>query len=357
MTFNREEIQSIRTALKDGKKDLPEEILELIYVKKLFRLFLPAELDGLQLDLPPALQLLEQCAAIDGDFGWQVNIGSGGGFFAGYMDPDVVRERFARRDFLISGSGVPAGSIRKENNEYLVNGSWKYCSGSSYATLFTFSCMTADGEMRAVALDPDQVRIIEDWDAYGLSATTSHSIEVEGARVPESMIFDVTRKTQEYGYKLFDYPFTEFARAAFLATVSGCYRHFLEETGAYCSALSGSQQEKRLSLERLLEEHWKTFTRKNEEYLDTMNRSWSELGETGTIQKEILDKINQQIFDLARFIHTSAAEILFYTGMAAVRTSSPINKIWRDLSTACQHIFLKDYSAPVARHVQINNPR
>ncbi|MEX1122179.1 MAG: hypothetical protein WED82_08610 [Balneolales bacterium] len=64
----------IRNELKTGKDDLPDSILEFIEEKKLFKLFIPAQFGGLELPLPDALEVLEHCAWIDGDFGWQVNI-------------------------------------------------------------------------------------------------------------------------------------------------------------------------------------------------------------------------------------------------------------------------------------------
>ncbi|MGM0507236.1 MAG: hypothetical protein ACQER4_08645 [Bacteroidota bacterium] len=334
-------IDQIRKELKGGEKDLPDRVLETIYEKKLFRLFIPAELGGLQLSLPEALQVIKSCSHVDGDFGWQVNIGSGGGFFAGYMDPAVVRERFISREFVIAGSGYPSGEIRKEGDGYLVNGSWNYCSGCSYATLFTFTGLTPDGEWRAFALTPDQVRITKNWNAYGLSATTSHTVTVEHATVPEEFIFDVTRKREGWGYPLYDYPFIEFARASFFAVITGCYTHFLDEIERYSSAISDPKKVKHQTLNRRVNEKRQRLNQELNRYEKVVERSWSELLETGQPQSETLETLNTQIFDLTFKMHQSAAEIVFYTGMEGVKRSSPINKVWRDLSTACQHSLLK----------------
>ena len=346
MTFKIDEVTAnqIRSELSRGEKDLPESVLKTIYEKKLFRLFLPAELDGLELSLPDALRVIRRCSYVDGDFGWQINIGSGGGYFAGYIDPEVVQERFSRKEFVIAGSGIPAGTLRKSGDGYIVNGSWKYCSGCTYATLFTFTCVTDDGKLKAVALDPDQVQINEDWDAYGLTATTSHSVVVESAQISEEMIFDVTRKLEGWGYPLYDYPFLEFARTSFFATVSGYFSHLLDELEAYSSAIAESQKEKHFFLNRLIGTHREWFNREMEDYEAAVEKSWGELVETGQIEEETLKRVNTYVLDLSHRVHEAAAELLFYTGMTGVRTSSSINKVWRDLSTASQHVFLKEYS-------------
>src|SRR5690625_1772660 len=81
---------------------LTDEVLEYIYDKGLFKLFIPAELGGNMQPLPEALKIFEEAARADGSFGWLVQIGSGAGFFAVTMDPDEVRKHFTARDFYIA---------------------------------------------------------------------------------------------------------------------------------------------------------------------------------------------------------------------------------------------------------------
>ena len=101
---------------------LSDEVLEYIYDKGLFKLFVPKALGGNMQDLPEALKIFEEAAFVDGSFGWLVQIGSGAGFFATTMAPDQVRKFFTKRDFYIAGSDRPTGIAKKTDSGYIVNG-------------------------------------------------------------------------------------------------------------------------------------------------------------------------------------------------------------------------------------------
>ncbi|MEB3102933.1 hypothetical protein [Ferviditalea candida] len=85
---------------------------------------------------------------------------------------------------------------------YKVSGQWKYCSGSTHATLFTANCVLEEasgtedlssGELssaqviRSLIFLPEQVRIVKDWNAFGMKATASYSIAVEDDPAAESL--------------------------------------------------------------------------------------------------------------------------------------------------------------------------
>ena len=79
--FDDNLIRTIREwALHMEKRgELAPEILEYIYDHRLFKLFVPEELGGRMTSLPAALRLFEEASWIDGNFGWLITIGSGGG--------------------------------------------------------------------------------------------------------------------------------------------------------------------------------------------------------------------------------------------------------------------------------------
>ena len=83
MLLKPEEQQLIRKLLleENPHRVLPEPVLQIIYKHKLFKLFIPEKLGGLEKTIPEAFKILEEVSAIDGDLGWAVQIGSGGGYF------------------------------------------------------------------------------------------------------------------------------------------------------------------------------------------------------------------------------------------------------------------------------------
>lgn len=71
----------------EKRGELAPEILESIYDHRLFKLFVPEELGGRMTSLPASLRLFEEASWIDGNLGWLITIGSGGGYFAASIKP------------------------------------------------------------------------------------------------------------------------------------------------------------------------------------------------------------------------------------------------------------------------------
>src|SRR5699024_778623 len=69
----------------EKKKKIPKNILEFIYEHKLFKMIVPEELNGSMYELPKAVELFQEASRIDGNFGWIIKIGSGGGMFVPNM--------------------------------------------------------------------------------------------------------------------------------------------------------------------------------------------------------------------------------------------------------------------------------
>lgn len=247
MVFTEQEIQTIREQAlgMDKHRQVTPDVLKTIYDHRLFHLFVPDELEGRMTPLPDATRFFQESARIDGNLGWLVAIGAGGGFFAALMSRDISRRVFARREAVIAGSGMPTGAARQVDGGYIVTGSWKYCSGSTYATTFTANAVVGKGstlqdapgeptadqgepEIRSFIMNPDQIEIQQDWNAFGLRATGSHTISAVEAFVPYEMTFSLT---ETKGYKnepIYRYPFLPFAQVSFAGVAVGIAEHFLE---------------------------------------------------------------------------------------------------------------------------------
>ncbi len=177
-----------------------DSVVERIVEAGLFRLYLPRSLGDVELAVQDALEVFETAARIDGSFGWAVTIGSGGGLFAGALEPATAAEVLGPREALIAGSGKPGGTARPVDSGYLAGGRWNFASGAHHATTFTANCIIegerpADGGdgpvIRAMAFPASEVEIVETWDPAGMRGTGSHDFQVEGGLVPFRRSFDV----------------------------------------------------------------------------------------------------------------------------------------------------------------------
>ncbi|MVP01855.1 acyl-CoA dehydrogenase [Paenibacillus sp. N10] len=346
MLFSQKQVNEIRVQSQRMETEgaVTENVLQLIYKHKLFKLFVPRELGGRMASLPEAVRIFVECSRIDGSFGWLVNIGSGGGFFASLMESHVAHSVYMSPEAVIAGSGAPSGVAKRVDGGYIVNGSWKYCSGSTHATVFTANCIVepevdeqqgAQPEIRSFVLMPEQIEIHRDWNAFGLKATASHTIMTKEAFVPEERTF-LLAELKGYGEEpVYQYPFLPFAQASFAAVSLGIAKHFLEEARELILLKKRDAHvlEKLERQEGLLKEREAMF-------LEAVEQSWNELLQDQQLTEASRQEVSAECLLTARTALACGLELFPFLGLSAAMQDSAVNRAWRDLQTACQHALL-----------------
>jgi indole-3-acetate monooxygenase len=338
MILNPEEQELIRKLLleENPHKVLPAPVLTIIYKHQLFKLFIPEKLGGLEKTIPEAVKIIEEISAIDGDLGWAVQIGSGGGYFCGYFENDLLQQYCRNEKFVISGSGYPGGVATPTENGFLVNGTWKYCSGSLYATLFTAKCKLGE-EDHFITLDSSQVKIIEDWNTDGLSNTSSHSISATHAMVPKSSCFQLKLPVNDFNYPLYYFPFKEYAQAVLIANVVGCFKRYINEVNEWNQQSQQSNPQKQAHIRQLCNEAESLTKKYADLFYECVVQCWEECAHEHFVSAKLLNQFELSMKNLVRHVEASSSKIFFAVGLSSSFKGSAMNKSWKDLATTCQH--------------------
>ncbi|KGP72852.1 hypothetical protein [Pontibacillus yanchengensis] len=339
----RNRVRDDALAMED-RGNLAPDVLEYIYDQGLFKLLVPEQFGGHMTTLPKATEIYEEASFIEGNFGWLIGICSGGGFITKLLPERVYREKFSDREAVISGSGYPSGTARSVDGGYVVNGEWKYCSGSSFATLFTVNAMIEhedgkDAEMRTFVFERDQVELLGDWNATGMKATNSQTIRVKDAFVPEDRALLFSMEATLYDEPFYSYPFLQFAKVQFAAVALGIGQHFLEE----CKKLAEKQKQEwekgekyAFTLEKIQQAEIDLHKARTQFY-EVVNYSWNAHVSGEHFTDEQLSEISIVCEDAASESLRAAQSVFPYLGITAVLEDNLVNKTWRDLQTACQH--------------------
>ncbi|MDZ7727190.1 MAG: hypothetical protein U5Q44_02780 [Dehalococcoidia bacterium] len=224
---------------------LDDDLVDELKARRFFRLWIPASLDGEEMNLPGSLRVFEAGAHEDGALGWALMIGAGGGLFAPLLPLETARAIYGRPGALIAGSGNPTAVAEEVDGGYRVTGRWRYASGAHHATHFTASTRLQRGgepllddegnpRMLAMAFTPDQVSIIPAWDVVGMRATGSDDIAVEEVFVPADWSFDVFAPPRDPG-PLYRYPFMTLTALSAAAVPLGIAARMLAEWEAYAA--------------------------------------------------------------------------------------------------------------------------
>jgi indole-3-acetate monooxygenase len=158
-----------------------------------FRLMLPRQFGGEQLDLITGMRVIEELSRQDGSVGWNVMIGTHWSLFADYFPEEAARALFTP-DATFGGSVAPLGRAVPEPGGYRITGTWPFGSGCQNATWIGVGCVTvADGESGSAA-EPPEARIYfvpasmceirDTWMTAGMRGTGSHDIRVHEIFVP-----------------------------------------------------------------------------------------------------------------------------------------------------------------------------
>lgn len=157
-----------------------------------YRILVPRRYGGYEFGPATFLRVATALARGCPSTGWMYLFGAAHALVAGTLfDERVQNELFASGEFICPATVAPAGSAEPDGEGgWILSGTWNYCSGAPYATHFIGHTLVSRGEGLPPApmlfvVSRDQFERLDDWgDQLGLKGSGSHSLRVEGARVP-----------------------------------------------------------------------------------------------------------------------------------------------------------------------------
>ena len=114
----------------EHNRRLSPPVVAALREAKLFRMYVPKALGGLEVPPQVVYRVVEEIARIDGATGWCTFIGAVAGLFGGFL-PDAVAEHMFGADpgVIIGGAVFPPGTAKVCDGGYRVSGRWPYASG------------------------------------------------------------------------------------------------------------------------------------------------------------------------------------------------------------------------------------
>lgn len=159
----------------------------------LYRILVPRRYGGLELGVETFLRVTVELARGCPSTGWMYCLSAGHALAAGTLfGPSAQEELFTTGEFLAPAVVAPGGTVqRAENGGWILDGTWKYCSGAPYATHFIGHVMAPSGPGEEptpllFSLPRDRWTRLDDWEGRpGLRGSGSHSIRVEDQHLPD----------------------------------------------------------------------------------------------------------------------------------------------------------------------------
>ncbi len=187
-----------QAAAIERDRRLTPPVVEALLDAGLFRMLLPRDFGGAELDPPSFVQVLEEIARHDASTAWCLGQTSVCAVASAYLPPASAREIWGdRRGVLAWGAGPPIKAIAVEGG-WRVTGSWSFASGGHHATWIGAHCVAADADgtprrgangaplPRTLLFPAAKVTWTDIWDVIGLNGTGSDMYSVTDLFVPDA---------------------------------------------------------------------------------------------------------------------------------------------------------------------------
>lgn len=351
--FTKEEIELIKAEAGKAEKleGLTTAQLELIHSKSLFHLLVPKNVGGAELPLTDFVEFIEYLARIDGSFAWAVNLGAGANMFSGYLDVNTAKKIFSSKKSCVAGSGAIAGTAKKVKDGYIINGKWKYASGSSHASYFSLNAYIEGSESYSSFLLPAKnVNILHTWKVMGLKASSSNDFSLEDTFVPDELMFDLQSSSKVQDSPLYSFPFMALAEINMLVMLTGLSLHFYElcmeiaKVKQVKAKNSGDDQLMPLAshtyFEKIRKEVKKEFDLNRSNCLQQLHAMWELNCQGKSISTEVQHKFRESVLLTSESARKMVDQLYVLLGMSSIYEHSEINRVWRDFKVASQHSLL-----------------
>jgi indole-3-acetate monooxygenase len=346
-------------AQAEAERRLPAELVQRLKDAGLFAIYTPKEFDGLELPLPEALRVVEEVARHDGSTGWTVALGVANGYFTTVLVDAAAARVLGDGSPLMAGA--PAFGVRAVpvENGYRLTGRWAYNSGAPNADWIAAPAPIFDGdtprqgengpEMVFTFMAPSDVQIIDTWYVTGLRATGTQDLYVDNLFVPAEMtggfgLPQGPRPVRESVLTRIPF-FTLFGLIQSPPVCLGLGRRAIEEfkqlaltkESAFGPRLSEQvQAQVGLARAEALVRSARTY------WYATVEAVWEAASNGCELALE--DRAGARLASLTAVENSVAAADLLYrlAGASSIFQCSPLERCWRDLHTAAQHVQVQE---------------
>ncbi len=201
----------------ERERRLPLELVAALKRAGVFRMTMPKDMGGMELDPISQLRIIEVLSEANTSVGWCVMIGSDNGYFSSFLEQNVAREMYDDIDGITGSALSQTGKAVKVDGGYRVSGRWPFASGCQHSSWLIGGCKVYDGdtpqlrpgdipETRQCFLPAEAVTILDTWNTLGLRGSGSHDFTIQDYFVPEERTFSFQALNVYHPGALYQFP-------------------------------------------------------------------------------------------------------------------------------------------------------
>lgn len=353
--------EDIRGAAAEAERErqLPAYLMSRLRGQGLFSIYTPRAFGGMELPLPDALRVVEEVSRHDGSTGWTVALGVANDFFLSALPEESVRMILNGGSALIAGAPGPEVRALAVDGGYRLSGRWPFNSGSWNADWLSVAAVIFDGEaprmgefgpeMTFAVFHPSDAEIIDTWQVTGLRGTSTHDLQVDDLFVPAEMAGGFSLATGPKAVRdsvLARFPlFTLLGIAQSPPVCLGLARHaldcFRQLALAKVTPFNGRLSEQVQAQAGLARAEAALRSARGYWY-DTVQRAWDCARAGHELGLDLRAELRMASLHAVEGSVCAADWAVRLSGTTGIFQTQEIERCWRDLHTAAQHLQVQD---------------
>lgn len=345
-----------RAAEAEALGTLPIDLVERLRAAGVFRAVQPRSLGGFEVAPVEFIEMIEEFARVDGSAGWVAAIGAGAPAFTAWLEPAAATALFGPdADFLAATVFAPTGRAAPDGDgRFGVDGRWPFASGCRHAEWMLAGMFVFDGEAPRMISDrgPDwrlgffpraDAEIVDDWDVLGLRATGSNDVVARGIHIAEEHTISPFFEAARQDGPLWRLAFFTLVGVGLVGVPLGIARRALDEFADLAPTKTRAGTFEPLAADPAAQVEFASadagLRAARAFVLDEAGALWdtARAGDSPSLQQRAgFQLAAQQAMRAARRAVDTAFGL---TGAGAVHAGHPLQRCFRDLHTAHQHVY------------------
>jgi indole-3-acetate monooxygenase len=339
----------IESAIEEmqNKRRMTTEIASALADSGVFRMLVPKASGGLECDPREIIQNIEAFAKIDASVAWCVMIGATSALYSAYLPSDLARSIYGTNSNITGGVFAPMGTAVLDGDHYVVNGHWRWASGSQNCTWLSGGCIVMENgtaNQRAMIFPANDAELIDTWHTMGLRGTGSGDMKVTNLRVPKHLSVSLMTDTPFATGPLYTFPAFGLLAMGIAAVACGNAMAALAEFKDEGATLKTGGARKSLSARSTVQVEFAQITAELRAarafMLDELKRAWDSAQNDGRITLEERAGLRLAATHLTRIAATSCRRIHELSGGVAVFSGNKLERRLRDAQTITAHMMI-----------------
>ena len=351
----------------EAARRLPDDIAATLKASRLFRLCVPKRYAGLEASPVELVTSIAEVARADGSAGWCVAIGSTSGLLAAYLPEEDAAEIYGSDPESVAG-GVfaPKGRAVAEGEAWRASGRWAFASGITHCSWLMGGCVVSENgkplllpngvpDSRLLIFPASSALVHDTWSVSGLCGTGSHDMEVQGVLVPRSRAISLMTDTPRVDSPVYKFPVFGCLAVGIAAVSLGLARRAIDELVELAGGKMPSGSRRRLIdrafIQMQVAEAEAAERSARALLVDTVSETCEQVlrdGEISLRQRALLRLAATHSVTLCK----RAVDAMYDAGGgSSIYKSSPLQRCFRDLHAASQHMMVSSSTLELAGRV------